>query len=492
MRLKKLHILLLKQYLGPLVATFFVVLFLVVMQFLWKYIDDLAGKGLEMSVIAQLFFYASITFIPMALPLSILLSSLMTMGNLGEYFELTAMKASGISLQRILRPLIVLSILISLSAFFFSNYVIPVANLKMLTLLHDVRAKKPAFNIKEGEFYNGLSGYSIRVNKKDRETGRLYDIKIYNHTNRRKNTWVVVADSGEMHFSPNKQYLLLTLMHGKKYEEIPEDLRKKGHRTYPAQKDFFDKEVICFDLSAFKFKRSDESLWKKNYQMLNVRQLRYAIDSLSNNLKQQKYDFSHFVYQSNYLLRYPVNRDSLLFKLQLHPTHIVNYDSLYASLAQEKQLYIINLALNNARNVVTYLKATEQNHHYSEDWIVRHEIEWHRKYTLSIACFILFFIGAPLGAIIRKGGFGLPMVISVLFFVIYYVMSMTGERLANEGVINPTEGMWLASAILLPIGIFLTIKATNDSKLISLGWPSWIMSIFKKKRTTNEDSSTGK
>jgi len=479
--MKKIHKFLLKSYIGPLLLTFFIVLFILLLQFLWKYIDDLVGKGLSAGVLAELILYASTTLVPMALPLAILLASLMTFGNLGENFELTALKSSGVSLQRIMRPLIILTIAISFLAFFFSNNVMPIANLKMLSLLHDVRQQQPAFNIKEGIFYQGLDDYSIRVQKKDSKRNMLYMILIYDHTNRRGNTSVIAADSGSMSFSPNKQYLLLTLFHGRKYEELQEDMRTKRYKTYPAQKDFFKQETITFDLSGFNFKRSDENLWKENYQMLNVSQLSVSVDSLNQDLQNRRKDFSKTFYRSSLLNRYPINKDTAIFKEQFKVKKSFSIDSVFKQMSSKDYERLLTYSLQYARSAVNYISSTADDQKYREEWIVKHIIEWHKKFTLSIACFILFFIGAPLGAIIRKGGFGMPVVVSVLFFVFYYLLSITGERLAKEGVFNPLEGMWLASAILFPLGVFLTIKATNDSVLFDFtSYSGFFAKIFNR------------
>lgn len=479
--MKKLHILVIRSYIGPLLLTFFIVLFLLVMQFLWKYIDELVGKGLEWYVIAKLIIYASTVLVPMALPLSILLASLMTFGNLGENSELTAMKAAGISLQRIMKPLVILSVIISIIAFFFANNIMPVANLKMQSLLYDIRNKQPTFNIKANTFYNGLKGYSIRVLKKDQKRNMLYKIMIYDHSENKGDKSVIVADSAKMRFSPDKMYLLLTLYHGKKYEDVDENGKKK-YKTYPFQKEFFDSETITFDMSGFSFKRTDESLWKQNYQMLNLSQLQFAIDSLKKDYVEKKRDFVRLLYQSSYLIRYPEIKDSTFFITDIKPDKYFDLDSILLTLPKPKLRQVYGAALNFARSTSSLIETNKEDFLYRYKWIIKHEVEWHKKFTLSIACFILFFIGAPLGAIIRKGGFGMPVVISILFFVFYYVLTITGERLAKELVVSPALGMWMPASVLLPLGIFLTYKATNDAIVLSL--PT---NLFKKKSKTKKD-----
>ncbi len=475
--MKKLHVFVIKSYIGPLLLTFFIVLFLLVMQFLWKYIDDLVGKGLEWYVIAELIFYASTVLVPMALPLAILLASLMTFGNLGESSELTAIKAAGISLQRIMQPLIVLSVFISVLAFVFANNVMPVANLKMQSLLYDIRNKQPAFNIKENTFYNGLQGYSIRVLKKDPERNMLYKVMIYDFSDNMGNKGVIIADSAKMAFSPDKMYLLLTLYHGKKYEDVDDDKRK---RTFPFEKDFFEEETISFDMSGFNFKRTDESLWKQNYQMLNISQLDFAIDSLKKDYINKKKEFAVLLYQTSYLIRYPQVKDSAFFVSSIPVKRYFDIDSLYNTLTPAQKIRTVDVALNFARSARALVETNMDDFMYRYKWIIKHEIEWHKKFTLSIACFILFFIGAPLGAIIRKGGFGMPVVISILFFVFYYVLSITGERLAKELVIPPYLGMWMPAAVLLPIGAFLTYKATNDAIMLNIK-DGFLKKLFGRK-----------
>ncbi len=451
--------------------TFFISLFLLLMQFLWKYIDDLVGKGLEWTVIAQLMAYASTSIVPMALPLAILLSSIMTFGNLGENYELVALKSSGISLQKIMFPLIIFTIFISISAFYFSNNVMPYTNLKFHAILHDVRNQRPALAIKEGVFYNGINGYSIRIGKKNKKRNMLYHLMIYDHTKKNGNTNVVVADSGMMFMINKDQYLVLKLYHGYKYEEIFEKERTRNTRTYPFQRDRFDEETITFILDGFGFKRSDESLWKDNFQMLDIKQLDYFIDSLSTAYNKRKNEFENNIIKYHYFKRKINNSDSSLTdSINNINTNFkyINIDSAFAKIPIDKQKLIVEMALTYARSSKAYISTTANDLDYRYEWKNRYFIEWHRKFTLSISCFILFFIGAPLGAIIRKGGLGMPVVISVLFFILYYIISITGEKFSREGVLPPFEGMWLSSVILLPLGIFLTYKATTDSVILNI------------------------
>ncbi|MDP4291145.1 MAG: LptF/LptG family permease [Bacteroidota bacterium] len=459
--MRKIYKLVLKAYSGPLVMTFFIALFILLMQFLWKYVDDLVGKGLGWDVIAQLLFYASWTFVPMALPLAILLASLMTFGNLGERYELVAIKAAGISLRKLMLPLIILSIMISVAAFFFSNNVLPYANLKFRSILYDVRQQKLALNIKDGVYYSDIDGYVLRVDKKEPKTGTLKEIQIYDHTKGTGNTMLTLADSGTMVQTSDKQYLILTLNHGYNYDESGSS---DSYNKKPFQKTSFDKEVLRFDLSGFKMVRTDEELFKKNYMMLNLNQLQKAVDSL-----REVYDIA--LKNARYNVFYSF-QDFKQFNDEAAKKHpridtVLKNKKIFGKNFKKDQWYsIIDLATNSARQVQSTVSDIGTNLKDQGEIIRKHEVEWWRKFTLSIACLILFFVGAPMGAIIRKGGLGLPLILSVLFFVLYHVISMTGEKAAKAGALSPMTGMWLSSLVLLPTGIYLTYKATTDSPLL--------------------------
>ncbi len=461
-----------KSYAGPLVLTFFIALFVLLMQFLWKWVDELVGKGLEWNIVGELLFYASATFVPLALPLAILLASLMTFGNLGERYELVAMKAAGISLRRIMLPLVILSVMIAIGAFFFSNIMLPIANLKFRSILYDVRQQKLALNIPEGIYYNGIDGYTLRVGFKEKDEKTLHDIMIYDHTDKMGNTSLTIADSGLMEITPDKRFMVLTLFNGINYFE---DMDRKTISSRPFRNIKFSKSEHRFDLSAFSMVRTDEDLFRKNYQMLNIRQLEEATDSLKLQREGKTSEFA-----ANFTSNYGHFRHKYDTSGAIAP----GTDSVYVwkgafvdQFKPEDQIRIIDNALNNARNI-------KVNIGYQKDYIdeknlniIKHRIEWQRKFTLSFACIILFFVGAPLGAIIRKGGLGLPLVVSVILFVMYHILSTTGFKYAREGVLTPFEGMWLASAVFLPIGIFLTYKATSDSPLMDTD--SWKKIIGK-------------
>jgi lipopolysaccharide export system permease protein len=449
---KKLTLLVLRAFAGPMLVTFLISLFVLLMQFLWKYIDDLVGKGLDPMIIIKLMIYVSITLIPLALPLSLLLSSIMTFGNLAEHFELTACKSAGVSLQRVMRPLTLTALLICALAFYFSNYVLPVANLKMNALLYDVRNQKPALLIKEGIFYNGIDGYSIRIGKKDPDGQRLQDIMIYDHTENRGNTKMIMAESGKMAMSDDDRYLLLTLYKGSSYEEQE---NRPGHMSRPFLRTEFTEELIRFDLSSFKMTRTNEQLFKDNYQMLNLRQLSFASDSLRKQIRERHTEMYHQLLSYYGIDTSLAKRDNArISKLTLNPL-----------IDPQQRLVNYTAAKSSVTNVQNIVGGGAQDIEGRNRTLSKHQIEWQRKFTLSFACLILFFIGAPLGAIIRKGGLGMPVVVSVGFFVLYHVISISGEKFAREGVIPAWKGMWISAVILLPVGIFLTYKATTDSAL---------------------------
>jgi lipopolysaccharide export system permease protein len=460
--------------------TFFIALFILLMQFLWKYIDDFVGKGLEWYIIAQLMFYASATFVPLALPLAILLSSLMTFGNLGERYELTAIKAAGISLRKTMKPLVYLSIIVSLVAFYFSNNVMPYANLKFRSLLYDVQSKKPAVNIQEGIFYGGIDGFIIKIGKKDRDGKTIHNVMIYNHTKRTGNTNLTVAKSGKMELTSDNRFLLFTLYDGYNYDEDVSNYDNVLKR--PMLRTSFKEEFRRFDLSAFAFSKTNEELFKSHYQMLNLKQLIQTEDTLKKELYLRKNDFYSSV--ENRFIGLTTLYDTT-YKADLDTFPEFKKDFL-SNFTPEKQNQLLQTALQNIQGIKGDIDYWKIEFSDKEEYIRRYDIEWHRKFTLSIACLILFFIGAPLGAIIRKGGFGLPVVMSVFFFVLFHVLSMIGEKSAREGIWDAAHGMWLSSLIFLPVGIILTIKATTDSPIFDSDlWIKLFRKLFKSSKNAN-------
>ena len=445
--------------------TFFIVMFILLMQFLWKYIDDLVGKGLEIHVIVELLLYASAGLVPMALPLSTLLASLMTLGNLGENNELLAMKSAGISLPRIMSPLIVVTVFISVGAFFFANNIMPYTNLKMSTLLWDVRNQRPELQIKVGIFNNDIEGYSIKIGDRDPKTSLMRNLLIYDHRSKEGNLAVTVADSGYMHITSDEAYMVVTLYNGYTYEEMLEGraARRSDSRKFPARRNKFDKQVVLLELKGFGLERSGDDLFKGSFHALNQSQLTLVSDSLSLALDARK------KVATKNLLRHTLfqNPSQLTRDSAVTVTYAINRDSLYNALTPRFQKTVVSQALSKARTAKSSVGNTATEINSRTKHMVRYNIEWHRKFSLSFACFVFFFIGAPLGAIIRKGGLGMPVVVSVLFFVVYYVISLTGEKFARELVWNPAAGMWIASVILLPLGVFLSYKATTDSVIMN-------------------------
>ncbi len=461
----------LKSFVGPLVLTFFIVLIILILQFLWMYVDELAGKGLNFMVLAELIYNFSLTFVPLALPLAILLASLMTFGNMGEFSELTALKASGIPLQRIMRPLILVLVLIAVVSFFFSNNVLPYATDKARTLLWDIRKKKPDINIQAGTFYNGVPDFSIKISKKNPETNLLENLIIYDHRDRKGDTHVILADSGYMKLSPDETGLIMTLYNGYSYNEMAEKNMLPTARKYPSRKDFFEEQSIVIPLSGFDLERSEEGLFKSTAAMKNISELTFFIDSLNKKyvtkIDDQFNDFlNNKIFRKEYYVPSKLIRD---FSDSSHYRFTkFNTDVVFDSLTLIEKRSVLANAIESIKDATSSLTQKSESLHWDVKNIKKYEVEWYKKLTMSFACLVFFFIGAPLGAIIRKGGLGTPAVISIFFFVIYYVISISAQKLVEEDIVSTFAGMWAASYILLPIGVFLTYKATTDSVIMNI------------------------
>ena len=470
-KIKRLYLFMLQSFVPLFVMTFFICLFIVLMQFLWRYIDDLVGKGLGVDVIAELFFYAALTMIPMALPLAILLASLMTFGNLGERFELTAMKASGISLLKVMSPLIVLMVIIAISAFFFQNNVLPVAQTKMWTLLYSMRQKSPELEIPEAVFYDQIPGYNLYVEKKNRDTGTLYDIMIYDVSKGFDNASIILADSGRLAMTEDKTHLFLKLWNGESFENLKEAGQSMGNVPY-RRETFDDKEIlVAFDAN---FNRMDEEGMRSQYVGKNIAELQATIDSVSLRVDSIGRTYGTEMRQMRrfgvqpYRVEYDtagVMRSTLVPDVKI--AKAMNVDSMLHGGSSASNLNYINQALNRAKRQKQDFEFKGLMLQDDRKTIRRHAIELQKKFTLSFACIIFFFIGAPLGAIIRKGGLGMPLVISVFLFIFYFIIDNTGYKMAREGKIPVWEGMWLSSAVLLPLGIFFTYKAMRDSAVFN-------------------------
>lgn len=557
---KKLDILIIKAFIGPFIATFFITTFVLVLQFMWLYIDDVVGKGIDTITVLRLLLYVAATVVPLALPLAVLLSSIMTLGNLGETYELVAIKSAGISLLRFLRPLAIVSFIITVIAFFFNNNVLPVSNLKMQTLKYDIIVSKPAFDIKEGVFYDKIEGFVIKIGKKEKDDSTIRNVVIYEQNNNGQQDNMIVADSGTMVVTPDKQNLIFTLRSGWRYQEQSDrnvysgtQLVRLGFKQY--------KKVM--DLSSFKMNKTDDSAFKSNFQMLTILQLGHNIDSLKkvvqknvdqiNTAGQRLYQFPHYLdttgwaqvennpKENPHLLKYSWAQDSLT-KLWTKDRKILDSTQKAQKAQAEAARKAQETAKNNAKghptgpaaqngagkptggtpansgsptaipgaaplptltiggdpvtknapaarlndlipdsvrmttlnrtiDIINQVKGessvpftvfASQEHN-----LLQHEMAWHEKITLAVACMVMFLIGAPLGSIIRKGGIGLPLVFAVVFFVIFFLLNNFGKKLAGSNVLTPANGLWLATYVLTPMGLFLVYKALHDSQLFN-------------------------
>lgn len=476
LKIKRLYTFMLQSFIPLFTMTFFICLFIVLMQFLWRYVDDLVGKGLSVGVIAELFFYAALTMVPMALPLAILLASLMTFGNLGEQFELTAMKASGISLYKTMRPLIVLMIFVAGCAFVFQNNILPIAQTKMWTLLYSMRQKSPEVEIPEGSFYDQIPGVNLYVEHKDQKTGLLHDMMIYEVSKGLDNARIILADSGKLSFSEDKTHLFLQLYDGEQFEPLQDQsmistARKSKFVPY-RKESFSEKEIrVVFDAN---FSRMDESAMQNQYVGKNITQLRqtievenHKVDSIGNKYAKDIKELPYFgltYYKKKYVNHQLVD----VPQQQIILEDTLNLDTLRLAKGNSFARTYLTQALNKAKRHKQDYEFKSLSMKDQRKSIRRHDIEMQKKFTLSFACIIFFFIGAPLGAIIKKGGIGSPLVISVILFIIYYIIDNTGYKMARDGRIAVWAGMWVSSAVLLPLGVFFTYKAVNDSAVFNM------------------------
>ena len=482
--MKKLDQFILKSFIGPFIAILLVVVFILVMQFLWLYIDELVGKGLSFKVILEFLGWGSVTMLPLSLPLATLLSSMMTLGTLGENNELLAIKAAGISLQRVLVPLGAACLVVSIGAFFISNDLMPVAFNKIYTLRDDIGKTKEEIKIPTGTFYNGIEGYILRVNERDDETGVMHGVMVYNHTGNKGNTSLTIADSAMMKMSKDKSYLTFTLYDGANYEET--NNRNYRDTTLQLQKIDFKSQQLYIPLQNYAFEKSDSARFDDEVKSMNLKQLHHGQDSIGN--------LNAAAMASN--IKGMMNTRSLRFHNQLDSAVVASRSSHFTMKEGEgwddfdKEINALSNAKNNAEEMqVTLSSYSRERFHYTFT-LRRIDIEILKKFALSVACLIFFFIGAPLGALIRKGGLGTPAIISVLFFVAYWVIDISGTKLARDGAVGPFHGVFISSYILLPTGLFLTWKAINDSSVFNMDAVKSIfrkikiriMSIFKKTR----------
>ena len=479
--MKKIYYFILKSFIGPFVVTFTISMVFLIMQFLWKYIDDIMGKDVGMLVILKLLFYTSANIIPMALPIAILFSSIMTMGNLAESNELTAMKSSGISLFRMMRPMVVFVVLIALGTFYFSNYILPIANLKQRALIYDLQQKKTTFYIPEGVFYNDIEGLSLKVDSKDKETGVLNGVLIYTNNPQR----TIRAERGEMIFSANNDYLFLKLSNGAIYEESSFMAQKND--PYPFSKTFFKETILKFDFSNFNLQKTDENLYKRDFEMMNFLQLDRKLDTILVDYDSIKYEFSNRVKNEVFVLndqpevQKKFKVDSSLAKQVMVSKKII--DSVFTinemsdlNYAQSLKLAQVNIRARKdfAYNFLLRSQGREQ-------MINDYKVAWHQKFSLSFAVIVLFFVGAPLGAIVKKGGLGLPLILATILFLFYYIITITGENLVESNVLTPFIGIWLSAFFLVPIGLFLSIQSANESALFDIDVYKQFFKKFRSK-----------
>lgn len=474
LRIKKLDIFILKSFCLLFVGTFFICLFIFMMQFLWRYVDEMVGKGLEISVLAQFFFYSALTLVPVSLPLAILLAALITFGNFGERFELLAMKAAGISLIKIMRPLIVFISLICCVSFYFQNVVGPKAQTKLLTLLLSMKQKSPELDIPEGVFYDEIEGYNLYVKHKDRKTGMLYDVLIYNFEKGFENAQIIKADSGRLEMTADKQHLYLHLFSGEQFENLKS--QSMNQKNVPYQREAFREKhaIIEFDSD---FNMADEGFMSGQSSSKNMATLEADIDSM----KVLNDSVGRAYYNEAMEATYrpvPHLTKSDTTKIEKAVLSSFNVDSLFdAATLMEKQK-IISSAVSRAESAASDWSFKGFNIQQTEASLRRHMTAWHEKFTLSLACLIFFFIGAPLGGIIRKGGLGMPVVVSVLIFIIYYIINNTGYKMARDGKWIVWMGMWTSTAILAPLGAFLTYKSNNDSVVLNAdAYINWFKKI---------------
>ena len=464
--IKKLDTYILKTFLGLFFMTFAICCFILLMQLIWMRINDIVGKGVELAVLLEFLLYALAGVVPMALPLAILLASLMTFGNLGEKFELTAMKAAGVSLFRIMRPLMVFIALICVGAFYFSNYVLPKSQLKFWTLVLSLRQKSPELDLPSGEFYSGIKGYNIYIRKKETRTGWLRDVMIYDYSNGFENASVTVADSARVFFTDDQKYLLLCLFSGESFENLNQQQQRATNtqKNVPYRREMFAKKTLLIDFDT-EFVRMDESALQDQHVSKNFNQLVHSIDSMQTLANARCRQQSDEMRSTRYFGR--ENAKNRELPSELTPGTSMHPDSLYAMLPTSEKMRAVQKAIEQAKrykDLVDYNSVTLDDY---QRYTRKHLIELHRKFTLAFACLIFFFIGAPLGAIIRKGGLGAPIVISVILFIIYYIIDNAGYKMARQALWPVWEGMWLSSFVLLPIGIFLTYKAATDSGLFN-------------------------
>ena len=470
MKIKKLDIFLLKTFFPVFIMTFGICLFIVLMNFLWKYADEIVGKGLEITVLVELFFYVALSLVPTALPIAILLASLMSFGSLGEQFELLAIKSSGISLLRTMKSLIVFLCFIAVGAFYFQDHILPYSQVKLYTMLYSMRQKSPELVIPESTFFYDIPNYNLYVKKK-RKDGLLEDVKIYNNTGGFNNLEVTVADSGRLKMSTDKMYLIFTLFNGESFTNFnPNNERTNPNEAVRYQRELFHTKEILIKYDA-NFSMQSESMWQDRHIGKNLSELRHSIDSMTLQIDSMKELNSKQIYTQSYkrmLSSQEQNAPLHLPENSEEPEIIRNFDQIYSQKAPSEQLGLLDQVKSTIESVQMDYGFRSNLLASEEKKMRQHHTEMHKKFAASFACLIFFFIGAPLGAIIRKGGLGLPTVISVALFILYYILDNIGLKMTVNGMWQPWQGMWLSAVVFLPLGIFLTYKATTDSAILNV------------------------
>lgn len=480
--MSKLSWVVVKSFIGPFILNFFIWMILLDMQSLWLYIDDLMGKGLSWNIILELMFYFSANWVPMALPLSILLASIMTMGKMGESNELTAMKAAGMSLFRIMRPMLVIMVFVSAFAFYFSNSLWPKANFKLRVLISDIQETKAAIIFKDGIFYDQLEGYNIRVGEKLDDGNTLKNILIYDYTNLKTNMGytkdprdykrVISAKTGTIKQEKKGNFLVVSLNDGFVFQEMsPKDIKDS---KMPYMRYYFKKADLKFKLNSFDFERSEEDKYEKEEYLMTLKQINEKLDSSDVELNKKRMQWFD-LYKNSYVFSVPMN-DSV---------NALNYDTIMASPFYYEGLNDVDKKLNltdaiskvesKLQNIEKFIALNDVISRYQNDL----EIKWHEKFTLSYACFMLFFLGASLGAIVKKGGFGAPVLIAILLFIVYFILTRGGQEMAQYYTLSPFTGMWLSAMVLSPVAIFISYKANNDSKIFDM---DFYVKLFSRKK----------
>lgn len=462
-RIKKLDIFVLKSFLLLFSGTFFICLFIFMMQFLWRYVDELVGKGLEMSVLAQFFFLSALTLIPLSLPLSILLAALMTFGNFGERYELLSMKAAGIPLLRIIRPVVLFCVFLGILSFFFQNVVGPKAQKELWTLLVSMKQKSPEVDIPEGVFYSDIEGYNIYVKHKDRETGMLQDVLIYNFSDGFENAHIIWAEEGKLELTADKKHLFLHLFNGEQFENLKS--QSVISKNVPYRRESFKEKhtLIAFDTN---FEMVDGNFLNQRSDIKNMREISLTIDSL--NMYADSVGKALYTDAMERTYKKPALTASDSAKIERQHLTVINTDSIFNSLTSSQKLSTLNTTSRRVKSLASDWSLKSFTTKDADGRIRGHRSDWHKKITLSLACIIFFFIGAPLGAIIRKGGLGMPVVISVLIFVLYYIIDSGATRVAKSGEMNIVLGTWMSTIILAPLGGFLTYKSNKDSVVFNI------------------------